>query len=224
MKAVFYYLSSLLVFAASVMPNTSLRDTETLQDSSASAQSSLQMGTMSMTDKDSSMMSSSSEDGQQVTNIGDKSDEVSDTSELPGFNLSLFPTASIFGANPMFQKLQESLRVIRDQLNTLWSLNEDSYPSFDIPDNYVNSTSYSKLVNGTLVTVNETIYKDGIQSFYHTKAISIYPDNDTDSTLHKQHVITHEKETRIDNSAMRDSGNSAEEVDIEIENSTEIHA
>ena len=33
-------------------------------------------------------------------------DEVSDTSELPGFNLSLFPTASIFGANPMFQKLQ----------------------------------------------------------------------------------------------------------------------
>lgn len=121
MKAVFY---SLLVFAASVMPNTSLRginskithccfifinflfpiDTETLQDSSASAQSSLQMGTM--TDKDSSMMSSSSDDGQQVTNIGDKSDEVSDTSELSGFNLSLFPTASIFGANPMFQKLQ----------------------------------------------------------------------------------------------------------------------
>ena len=41
--------------------------------------------------------------------------------------------------------LPESLRVIRDQLNTLWSLNEDSYPSFDIPDNYVNSTSYSKV-------------------------------------------------------------------------------
>ena len=81
-------------------------DTETLQDSSASAQSSLQIETV--TDKDSSIMgmSPSNGNGQQVPIIGDKSDDVNDTSELLGFNLSLFPTASIFGANPMFQKLQ----------------------------------------------------------------------------------------------------------------------
>ena len=43
------------------------------------------------------------------------------------------------------QFLLESLRVIRDQLNTLWSLNDDDHTSLDMPDNYVNTTSYSKV-------------------------------------------------------------------------------
>ena len=71
--------------------------------------------------------------------------------------------------------------------------------------------------------INKLTNQDGIQSFYHTKAISIYPEKDTDSTVHKHH-INHEEETRKDNSAMRDSGNSAEDVYIEIENSTDIQA
>jgi hypothetical protein len=58
-----------------------------------------------MIDKNTSTkgISSTSNDSEDV---GDKSDDVSDTSELMGFNLSLFPTSSIFGANTMFQKLQ----------------------------------------------------------------------------------------------------------------------
>jgi hypothetical protein len=71
--------------------------------------------------------------------------------------------------------------------------------------------------------INQLTNQDGIQSFYHTKALSIYPENDTDSTLHKQH-ISDENEARIDYSAMRNSGSAAEEAEIEIENSTEFQA
>ena len=60
--------------------------------------------------------------------------------------------------------------------------------------------------------------QDGIQSFYHTKARSKYPENDSDSTLHKQH-INHENEKRKKHPATE---NAAEEV--EIENSTKIQA
>lgn len=45
--------------------------------------------------------------------------------------------------------------MIRDQLNTLWSLNEDGGKPFDIPDDYVNSTSYSK-VKYDLISVKQS--------------------------------------------------------------------
>ena len=44
----------------------------------------------------------------------------------------------------------------------------------------------SQVVNGTLVTVNETIHKtntNGVQSFYHIRVISLRPENGTDSVL-----------------------------------------
>lgn len=73
-------------------------DTEVLLDSSTTSHS--LTGTMiSMNSSITGIISTSDE-------VGDKSDDVSDTSEILGFNLSLFPSSSIFGANPMFQKLQ----------------------------------------------------------------------------------------------------------------------
>ena len=73
-------------------------DTEVLLDSSTTSHS--LTGTMiSMNSSITGIISTSDE-------VGDKSDDVSDTSEILGFNLSLFTSSSIFGANPMFQKLQ----------------------------------------------------------------------------------------------------------------------
>lgn len=74
-----------------------------------------------------------------------------------------------------------------------------------------------KFVNGTLVTVNETIFKvrncskkytfntyslrtvllkkkeeDGVQSYYHTKVISVHPENETmDTNVEKQNLLHH---------------------------------
>ncbi|XP_057365176.1 uncharacterized protein LOC130685904 [Daphnia carinata] len=204
MKFVISFFGAMLVLTVSAMPNGPTKDIEIPHQASTPSQPSFQMGTM--VDNDSSIegMSSSNDN----PNYSHKNDDSSESSEMLGFNLSLLPTSSVFGANPMFQKLQESLRVIRDQLNALWSFNEDNRPPFDLPDNYSNSTSHSKFINGTLVTVNETIFKttnqDGIQSFYHTKAISVYPDNETDTTHHKENA--HEKGQRVDHTPMQNYG------------------
>ena len=40
----------------------------------------------------------------------------------------------------------ESLRVIRDQLNVMWSMNGDSKSVLDMPDDYKNSTSHTRVI------------------------------------------------------------------------------
>lgn len=70
--------------------------------SSTPSQPSIQMGTMIDDDSSIEGLSISNDN----PNDGHKSDDSSESSELLGFNLSLLPTSSVFGANPMFQKLQ----------------------------------------------------------------------------------------------------------------------
>lgn len=67
------------------------------------------MGTI--IDQDSSAEDSPSNDDNSTDGDADKSDDASDTSELLGFNLSLFPASSLFGANAMFQKLQGTKQI-----------------------------------------------------------------------------------------------------------------
>jgi len=101
-------------------------------------------------------------------------------SEMLGFNLALFP------AHGTFQKLRESLSTIRDQLNDMWHMSTD--PSFfsDIPDDFKNTTLQNEVVNGSLMTLNETVYKliedNGVQSVYHIQVISLHPNSVTDLT------------------------------------------
>lgn len=64
------------------------------------------MGTIIDKD-DSSVEDSPSSDG-SADDDDDKSEDANEASELLGFNLSLFPASSLFGANAMFQKLQGS--------------------------------------------------------------------------------------------------------------------
>lgn len=49
--------------------------------------------------------------------------------------------------------------------------------------------------------------EDGIQSFYHTKVISVHPENEED-THHKQNIV-HEKLPRIEETQTQESGNTA---------------
>ena len=74
-------------------------------DSTTPSQSLLHIET-TIIDKNSSMMGIFSTNSDNGADVGDQNEDVSDTL---GFNLSLFPTSSIFGVNPMFQKLQGSL-------------------------------------------------------------------------------------------------------------------
>lgn len=64
----------------------------------------------------------------------------------------------------------------------------------------------NQIINGSLVTVNETISKvidaNGIQSFHHTKVISISPHNDTDHAapeeqMSKQKMISTETDSVV---------------------------
>lgn len=74
---------------------------ETILDTSTSSHPSVQMGIMIDKNGDEILTEDIT-----VNDDSDKSDDPSETSELLGFNLSLFPTSPIFGANVMFQKLQ----------------------------------------------------------------------------------------------------------------------
>ena len=64
-----------------------------------------------------------------------------------------------------------------------------------------------------MVTVNETISKvldpNGIQSFYHTKVISIYPHNDTDQSAQEEQMsqqkISSEKDSDLTHNKDADS-------------------
>lgn len=104
------------------------------------------------------------------TSSGDGSGDMADdngelTPDVLSFNLALFPGSTVFGTS-MFQKLQgilfyqliyqiwmfltveypsESLRVIRDQLNSMWTMNGNGI--LDMPDDYKNSTSQSRVIN-----------------------------------------------------------------------------
>jgi len=133
-----------------------------------------------MLDTDSQDLQTSDEDDVTMDKVN--------SADTMDFDLSLFPASSVFGTN-VFHQLQESLRVIRDQLNSLWNMNGTTI--MNMPNDYKNSTSQSKIINGTLVMVNETISKvldpeSGIQSVYHTKVISIFPHNDTDHSVQPQ--------------------------------------
>jgi hypothetical protein len=150
----------------------------------------------SMIEHDSVQNSTMTDDNGDADDSDEDGDNNSDAnSEVVGFNVALFPTSSLFGPN-MFQKLQESLRVIRDQLNNMWTMSNNTSNFMDIPDDYRNSTSKTQIINGTVVTVNETITKkneDGVQSVYHVRVISLRPENDTDSSSVQQQQMGQQK-------------------------------
>ena len=57
------------------------------------------------------------------------------------------------------------------------------------------------MINGSLVTINETISKssdaDGDKSFYHLKVISVRPENDTDVAISQQHTTDSETKASV---------------------------
>ena len=71
----------------------------------------------------------------------------------------------------------------------------------EIPDDYHNSTSSTKIINGTVVTVNETVKKvneDGIRSVFHIRVISLRPessDDDDDSHQMSQQKASQDQTT-----------------------------
>merc|ERR1712071_372128 len=106
------------------------------------------------------------------------SEESSSFSDMISFNLALLPPQGTF------QKRRESLSTVRDQLNSMWHMS--AAPAFfaDIPDDYMNTTLQNEVVDGSMMTFNETVYKvigeDGVQSVYHIQVISLHPQDTTD--------------------------------------------
>jgi len=105
-------------------------------------------------------------------------ESASSFSDMISFNLALLPPQGTF------QKLRESLSTVRDQLNSMWHMS--AAPAFfaDIPDDYMNTTLQNEVVDGSMMTFNETVYKvigeDGVQSVYHIQVISLHPQDTTD--------------------------------------------
>jgi len=81
-----------------------------------------------------------------------------------------------------FRRMQEQFRRMQEQMEEFM---KNRFPSLstggfgDLPTNYHNSTSETKNVNGTLVTVNQTIDRhtsNNSQSFFHVQVVQVKPE------------------------------------------------
>ncbi len=61
--------------------------------------------------------------------------------------------------------------------------------------------------------------EDGVQSFYHTKVISVHPENETDASSSKQNLV-YQKTPRMDSTRMRNSGNAVKAVEGGVDDSS----
>jgi len=74
--------------------------------------------------------------------------------------------------------MEDQLKKIQNEMKFLLDAEQDPEVVSGLPDDYSNTTSTTKVVNGNEVTVNETIQKIGgndSNSFFHFKVISIRP-------------------------------------------------
>jgi len=88
--------------------------------------------------------------------------------------------------------MEDQLKKIQEEMKFLLDAEKDPEVVSGLPDDYSNTTSTTKIVNGNEVTVNETIQKIGgndSNSFFHFKVISIRPAQKT-PTEEPEAVVT----------------------------------
>lgn len=86
--------------------------------------------------------------------------------------------------NDYFAHLRRQMELLRRFLHQMWNNTDSGYggPFDELPPNYDNSTYTTKVVNGSIVSVNETVKKhtSNDSSFvFKVKVIQVRPQNET---------------------------------------------
>lgn len=104
-----------------------------------------------------------------------------------GYGQSFSPYGSPYGpagyGGDFFTRLRHQMEMFRRYMSGIWNVNSHFDPQ--LPPNYDNSTYTTKVVNGSVISVNETIKKHTTNdsSFvFSFKVVKIRPENETIST------------------------------------------
>ncbi|KAK2707143.1 uncharacterized protein LOC136028712 isoform X1 [Artemia franciscana] len=123
--------------------------------------------------------STTSDDEESEFGIHLVSPSVNDDENEDSTQETMLPFFPLFGT-PILNTVVESLQRLQNQVQSLWN----NYGSFNttaleaLPNDFKNTTSMSKMVNGSLVQVNETVNKEiinGVPHLFHVKVMALVP-------------------------------------------------
>ncbi|XP_076629869.1 icarapin-like [Colletes latitarsis] len=110
-----------------------------------------------------------------------------DSDEIP---VKTWP--SIFRLNPFdgwYERTQDAMNRLKEQMMNILSGIVDKDASSDAIPGVANSSSITKVINGHVVTINETVYadkEDEYGTWIRVRVISVDPQNETVSTTERR--------------------------------------